>query len=73
MKRFLTVIVTMIVTAAILMVIAVIKFGSVNIQTHTDSYVTTCNGVVVDSHENVVTDRVDFSLNVNEGFNLFSR
>lgn len=73
MKRFLTVIVTMIVTAAILMVVALVKFGSVNVQTHTDEYVTTCNGVVVDSHENVVTDRVDFSVNINEGFNLFSR
>ena len=73
MKRFLTVIVTMIVTAAILMVVALVKFGSVNVQTHTDEYITTCNGVVVDSHESVVTDRVDFSVNVNEGFNLFSR
>jgi hypothetical protein len=73
MKRFLTIVLTAIVTAIVLTVVAIFKFGSVNVQNHTDRYVTTCNDVIVDMHDETVTDRIDFNIDVKQGFNLFTR
>lgn len=64
---------TITITFIVTMLLVIVKFGGFNISNHTDHYVTTCNGEIVSEHNEVVTDRVDFSINVNEAFNIFSR
>lgn len=73
MKNFMTVIITMVVTVLTIMVIAIVKFGSVKIQTHTDNYITTCNGEVISERNEVITDSIDFNIDVNTGYNIFRR
>lgn len=73
MKNFMMVLATITITFIVTMLLVIVKFGGFNISNHTDHYVTTCNGEVVSEHNEVVTDRVDFSINVNEAFNIFSR
>ncbi len=73
MKNFMMVLATITITFIVTMLLVIVKFGGFNISNHTDHYVTTCNGEIVSEHNEVVTDRVDFSINVNEAFNIFSR
>lgn len=73
MKNLVIVLTTITITFIATMIFVIVKFGGFNISNHTDHYVTTCNGEVVSEHNEVVTDRVDFSINVNEAFNIFSR
>ena len=73
MKNFMMVLITITITFIVTMLLVIVKFGGFNVTNHTDHYVTTCNGEVVNEHNEVVTDRVDFNINVNEAFNIFSR
>jgi hypothetical protein len=73
MKKFMMVLTTITITFIVTMLLVIVKFGGFNVSSHTDHYVTTCNGEVVKEYNEVVTDRVDFNINVNEGFNIFSR
>ena len=73
MKQFITILTVITVTFLVTMVVVIVKFGSFNISNHSDHYITTCNGSVIDEHNEIVTDRIDFSISVNEGFNIFQR
>ena len=72
-KNFVMVMATMILTATVLVCIAAVKFGMINVSSHTDNYVTTCNGVVISEENKTITDSIDFEIDVNEAFNIFSR
>lgn len=73
MKNLALVVVTAVITAAITIGVMVCKFGMINVSSHTDRYVTTCNGVVISSEDKNVTDEINFDVNVNESYNIFSR
>lgn len=73
MKNFAMIFVTAVITAAITIGVMVCKFGMINVSSHTDRYVTTCNGVVISSEDKNVTDEINFDVNVNESYNIFSR
>lgn len=73
MKNFAMIFVTAVITAAITIGVMVCKFGMINVSSHTDRYVTTCNGVVVSTEDRVETDSIDFDVKVNESYNIFSR
>ena len=73
MKNFLMIFVTAVVTASVTIGVMVCKFGMINVSSHTDRYVTTCNGVVISTEDRVETDSIDFDVNVNESYNIFSR
>ena len=73
MKNLVIVLTTITITFIATMIFVMVKFGGFNISNHTDHYVTTCNGQVISERDDVVTDRIDFNVHVNEGFNIFSR
>ena len=73
MKNFLMIFVTAVTTASVVIGVMVCKFGMINVSSHTDRYVTTCNGVVVSTEDRVETDSIDFDVKVNETYNIFSR
>lgn len=73
MKNFAMIFVTAVITASVTVGVMVCKFGMINVSSHTDRYVTTCNGVVVSTEDRVETDSIDFDVKVNESYNLFSR
>ena len=73
MKKFMMVLTTITITFIVTMLFVMVKFGGFNITNHVDHYVTTCNGEVISERNDTVTDRIDFNINVNEAFNIFSR
>lgn len=73
MKNLALVMVTAFVTATLTIGYMGYKFGMVNVSSHTDRYVTTCNGEVVNQWDQNVTDEVYYDVKVNERFNIFSR
>lgn len=73
MKNFMMVLVAITLTFAATMIFVMVKFGGINVTNHSDHYITTCNGEVVSEYDNIVTDRVDYTISINEGFNLFKR
>lgn len=73
MRNVMMILVAITLTFAATMIFVIVKFGGFNITNHTDHYITTCNGEVVNEYDNIVTDRVDYTISVNEGFNLFKR
>lgn len=73
MKNLVIVLSTVTITFIITMIFVMVKFGGFNISNHTDHYVTTCNGEVISERDDIVTDRIDFNVNINEGWNIFSR
>lgn len=72
-KNFVMIFVTAVITAALTVGVMVCKFGMINVSSHTDEYVTTCNGVVINQEDKVVTDEINFDVMINERFNIFSR
>lgn len=73
MKKLVTIIVTVAITFVATMAFAMVRFGGFNVSSHTDHYVTTCNGQIVSESNKVVTDEVSFNVSVDEAFTLFSR
>lgn len=73
MKQLLTIIVTAVITAFVTVAAFMYQYGMIDVSTHTDTYVTTCNGEVINTSDRVVTDKVTFRVNVSEGFNIFTR
>jgi hypothetical protein len=73
MKNIMMILTAITITFIVTVMIVIARFGSFNVTNHKDHYVTTCNGDVIDEHSEIVTDRVDFNININEGFNIFQR
>ncbi|MBP5596210.1 MAG: hypothetical protein J6Y02_12565 [Pseudobutyrivibrio sp.] len=49
------------------------NYGMVNVSGHTDHYEVRCNGEVIDSYDEDVTDKVSYNVTINESYELFSR
>lgn len=73
MKNFLMIFVTAVLTAALTVGYMVHKYGMINVSSHTDHYVTTCNGEVISSYDKDVTDSINYDVTIDKSFNIFSR
>ena len=73
MKNLVMIAVSITITFVVTMLVVMIKFGGFNISNHTDHYVTTCNGQVVNEYDSVVTDSITYDVSINQRFNIFNR
>ena len=71
MKKFTTIMVTMILTALFMAGLFVARFGSIDIDTHTDRYETYKNGLLCEVTNDIRVDSVSLDLDLNKEFKLF--
>jgi len=73
MKTFGTIVGTFIVTILAVAIIIIVKFGFINVDSHTDEYLTYKNGELCSITHDVEVDKVSLGINMNNNFTVFDR